>query len=60
MVVVPTATAVATPMDEMVATELGVEVQVAMVVTLAIEPSWYVAVAVYCRGRACDTTLPVR
>jgi len=49
MVVVPTATAVATPMDEMVATELGVEVQVAMVVTLAIEPSWYVAVAVYCR-----------
>lgn len=45
---VPTATAVATPVDEMVATELGVEVQVAMAVTSAVEPSRYVAVAVNC------------
>ena len=47
-VAVPTATALANPVDEMVATELGVEVQVAMAVTLAVEPSWYVAVAVNC------------
>lgn len=48
MVAVPTATALANPVDEMVATELGVEVQVAMAVTSAVEPSEYVAVAVYC------------
>jgi hypothetical protein len=60
-VAVPTATAVATPVDEMVATELGVEVQVAMAVTLAVEPSWYVAVAVNCtvgepeRLRVCSS-----
>jgi hypothetical protein len=37
-VAVPTETAVTSPVDEMVATELGVHVQVAVAETLAIEP----------------------
>ena len=45
---VPTAWAVASPVEEILATELGVEVQVAMDVTSAVEPSLYVAVAVNC------------
>ena len=36
----PTETAVTTPAEEMVATELGVHVQVALFETLAVEPPW--------------------
>ena len=36
---VPTVSAVANPVDEMLATELGTDVQVEMVVTSAVEPS---------------------
>ena len=39
MVAVPTATAVASPVDEMLTVVLGTDVQVAMVVTLAVELS---------------------
>jgi hypothetical protein len=39
MVAVPTVTAVASPVVEMVATELGSDVQVEMAVTSAVEPS---------------------
>ena len=39
IVAVPIASAVASPLDEMLAAELGTDVQVAMVVTLAVEPS---------------------
>ena len=45
-VAVPTATAVTSPVEEMVATELGVHVQVALAETLAVEPFEKVAVAV--------------
>ena len=39
MLALPTATAVTRPVDEIVAVELGTEVQVAMFVTLAVVPS---------------------
>jgi len=45
-VAVPAATAVASPVEEMLATELGTDVHVEMPVTSAVEPSLYVAVAV--------------
>jgi hypothetical protein len=38
-VAVPTVTAVASPVAEMLATELGTDVQVATAVTSAVEPS---------------------
>ena len=45
-VAVPTATAVASPVVDIVATELGVAFQVEVAVTSAVVPSLYVAVAV--------------